>query len=91
MSEKALPPGIANMFESFTAGSLALKRLFIYRKPKPNPQLVPQVFNPAVPAIKPRKEKEAKERDKSDKKLDSTARNSKARPRYLIKKLCNNL
>ena len=52
-----------------------------FRKPRLNPQLVPQVFNPSL-ANKNKKEKESKERDKSERKSDGNpTRNSKARPR----------
>ena len=56
-----------------------LKKL---RKPRLNPQLVPQVLNPAQ-ANKSRRDKESKERDKSERKSDgnATSRNSKTRPR----------
>lgn len=74
------------MSVSFTAFHVVWSSTVIspVRKPRLNPQLVPQVvFNPALPATnKPRKEKEAKERDKSEKKLDNNPnRNTKARPR----------
>merc|ERR1719222_575071 len=45
-----------------------------------NPQLVPQVFNSSLG--KSRREKESKERDKSERKSDShPVKNSRARPR----------
>ena len=60
-----------------------------FRKPRLNPQLVPQVFNPSL-ANKNRKEKESKERDKSERKSDGNpTKNSKARPRYIEMDVCN--
>ena len=54
------------------------------RKPRLNPQLVPQVFSASLNA-KPKKDKESKEQDKSDRKSDNglSGKNRKTRPRYV--------
>ncbi|KAK4016135.1 YY1-associated factor 2 [Daphnia magna] len=70
-----------NNAEAFKCSMCDVRKGTSTRKPRLNPQLVPQVFNPSL-ANKNRKEKEFKERDKSERKSDgNTTRNSKARPR----------
>lgn len=69
-----------NSAEAFKCLMCDVRKGTSTRKPRLNPQLVPQVFNSSL--SKSRREKESKDRDKSERKSDShPVKNSRARPR----------